>query len=327
MDHRARRLRINASMRQLVAETNLSASDLIQPIFIKAGIKSKEPIKSLIGIYYYAINDVVREVEALLKLGIKAIILFGIPLHKDAQATSAYDPNGIVQQAIKLIKKQCPEMLIMVDLCMCQYTDHGHCGIIDKDHLVNNDATIEVLAKIALSYAQAGANVIAPSDMMDGRVAKIRQTLDANHYYNVSILAYSAKYASNFYGPFRAVANSAPQYGDRKTYQMDYHNSNEAVKEVLQDINEAADMVMVKPAMAYLDIIAKIKPLINIPLVAYNVSGEYAMLQLAIKNNLVQPAIIYETLIAIKRAGADLIITYFAKQIAQEIQGQKNEDK
>ncbi|MFT9493672.1 porphobilinogen synthase [Anaerosolibacter sp.] len=321
LTHRPRRLRVNQAIRSLVRETNLSVNDFVYPIFAVEGEKIKREIPSLVNNYHFSVDMLEAEIKEISELGIKAVLLFGVPGHKDAHGSEAYSENGIVQRAIKEIKRVNKEMLVITDVCMCQYTDHGHCGIIE-DMYVNNDKSVDYIAKIALSHAKAGADMVAPSDMMDGRIGVMRDVLDANGYTEVSIMAYSAKYASAFYGPFRAAANSTPQFGDRKTYQMDPGNSDEALREVELDIAEGADLVMVKPALAYLDVLRRIKDTYNIPIVAYNVSGEYAMIKAAAEKGWVdEKAIVLEKLTAMKRAGADLIITYHSKDAAKWIRG------
>ncbi|WIF94949.1 porphobilinogen synthase [Caminicella sporogenes] len=316
---RPRRLRINKNIRSLIKETKLSVDDLIYPLFLVEGENIKEEISSMPGNYHFSIDMLEEEIREISNLGIKAVLLFGVPNEKNPTGSEAYNDDGIVQKGIREIKKINKDILVITDICMCQYTDHGHCGIINEEG-VDNDITLEYLGKIALSHAKAGADMVAPSDMMDGRVGKIREVLDANGFTNVSIMAYSAKYASAFYGPFRDAAHSKPQFGDRKTYQMDPSNSNEALREVELDIIEGADIVMIKPALPYLDIIRKVKDNFNVPIAAYNVSGEYAMIKAAIEKGLVdEKAIIFEVLTSIKRAGADIIITYFAKDIAKWI--------
>lgn len=316
---RPRRLRINEQIRSLVRETTLSVNDLIYPIFLVEGTNIKKEISTLPNNYHFSIDMLKEEIEELIELGIKSVMLFGVPNDKDRVGSEAYKEDGIVQKGIKEIKKITNKIFVITDVCMCQYTDHGHCGVI-KERMVDNDLTLEYLAKTALSHAKAGADMVAPSDMMDGRVAAIREILDNNGYSNVSIMSYSAKYASAYYGPFRAAANSAPQFGDRRTYQMDPSNSDEAIREVELDIVEGADIVMVKPALSYLDIIRRIKDNFNVPIAAYNVSGEYAMIKVAAKAGLVdEKAIVKEMLTSIKRSGADIIITYFAKDLARWI--------
>jgi porphobilinogen synthase len=302
----------------MLKEVRLFKEDLIYPIFIKEGIKSKVEIKSMPGIYQFPLNQVVKEVKEAYDLGVKAVLLFGIPKTKDKKASGAYNPKGIVQQAIQKIKKEIPDLLIITDVCLCEYMSHGHCGIIDKNEEILNDETLALLAKTALSHAKAGADIVAPSDMMDFRVRAIREELDKNGFYQIPIMSYAVKYASSFYGPFRDAAESAPQFGDRKSYQMDYRNKNEALKEAWLDYEEGADFLMVKPAMPYLDIIRDVKEEINLPLVAYQVSGEYSMIIASHElKYLDRKEIILESLTSIKRAGANLIITYFAKEIAK----------
>ncbi|WP_305768560.1 porphobilinogen synthase [Candidatus Epulonipiscium viviparus] len=318
MIFRPRRLRQNSHIRALVRETHLHITDLVFPIFVTEGSNIKTEISSLPGVYHFSIDTLLIEVAEVIELGIHAVMLFGIPDTKDACGSSAFDPNGIVQRATRALKEAFPDLYIITDVCLCQYTDHGHCGILENT-TITNDATLEVLAQVALSHATAGADMVAPSDMMDGRVATIRRILDLNGFSHIPIMAYSAKYASNFYGPFRAAAHSTPSFGDRKSYQMDYANAAEALREVQLDIAEGADIVMVKPALAYLDIIAKVCAEVTVPVAAYNVSGEYAILKLAISHGLLDELAIYETLLSIKRAGATLIISYFAKEVAYNI--------
>lgn len=307
---RLRRLRRNEIIRDLVAETRISAEDLVMPYFVIEGKMGCVPIKSMPGINRLSIDNLIKDIKELKYLGIKAVLLFGIPRKKDEEGSEAYRKGGIVQKAIKAIKKDIEDIIVITDVCLCGYTSHGHCGIVKtQNYIVDNDETLKILAKIALSHAEAGADLVAPSAMMDGQVRAIRESLDKNGFKDAGILAYSAKYASNFYGPFREALDSSPQFGDRKSYQMDYRNSDEALREIEQDIEDGADIVMVKPALAYLDIIYRAKERFNIPLAAYNVSGEYAMVK---DKNLV-----LEILTSIKRAGADLIITYHAKEVAR----------
>ncbi|MCF0148358.1 MAG: porphobilinogen synthase [Clostridium sp.] len=312
MINRGRRLRATNAIRDLIRENTLSSNDLIFPIFVVEGDNKKEEISSMKGNYHWSIDrlpEVIKEVE---ESNIKGIILFGIPNHKDDCGTESYNDNGIVQQAIRKVREISKDLYIIADVCMCQYTSHGHCGIL-KGNEVDNDKTLEVLGKIALSYAKAGANMVAPSDMMDGRIGYIREVLDENNYENVAIMSYAAKYSSAFYGPFREAAHSAPQFGDRKTYQMDPANSEEAIKEIEWDIKEGADIIMVKPAMSYLDIIRRAKEKVNVPICAYNVSGEFAMVKSAAEAGLInEKSVALEMLLSMKRAGADIIITYFA---------------
>ena len=301
----------------MVRETTLSVDDLILPLFVTFGKGKKIAIKSMPGHFQLSVDNLAKEVREISTLGIPAVILFGIPEHKDEVGSEAYNPKGIIQQAIKAIKSKMPELIVITDVCMCEYTSHGHCGII-KQGDVDNDATLELLAKEALSHAKAGADMVAPSDMMDGRVAAIRKILDENGFSNIPIMSYAAKYASAFYGPFREAAESTPQFGDRRSYQMDPANSDEALREVKLDIEEGADIVMVKPALPYLDIIKRIKDEFKYPVAAYNVSGEFAMIKAAEQLGWMdgQKAMM-ESLISIKRAGADLILTYFAKEAAK----------
>ena len=317
MIKRLRRLRSTANVRALVRETHLNKSGLVYPIFVVEGEGIKREISSLKDCYHYSVDMLDDEIKELKNLGINSVMLFGIPELKDEEATSAYDENGIVQKAIRRIKSYAPDFYVITDVCMCQYTTHGHCGIISEAGEVLNDVTIDYIAKIALSHVKAGADMVAPSDMMDGRIGAIRSLLDESGFYNTPIMAYSAKYASAYYGPFRVAASSAPGFGDRKTYQMDFHNTDEALREVELDIEEGADIVMVKPAMSYMDVISRVKSSYNIPVAAYNVSGEYAMLKTAVEQGIMNESVIYETMVSIKRAGADIIITYFAKDIAK----------
>nr|WP_312577092.1 porphobilinogen synthase [Sedimentibacter sp.] len=314
---RMRRLRENALTRNLIRETHLSKDDLIYPVFAVEGTNIKHEIPSMPDCYHYSIDRLNEEIEELKSLGINYVLIFGVPDEKDELGSSAYDDDGIVQRAVKEIKRVNPDMYVITDVCMCQYTSHGHCGILDKSGNVLNDETLEYLSKIALSHVKAGADMVAPSDMMDFRIAHMRKTLDENGYFNIPIMAYSAKYATSFYGPFRSAAGSAPQFGDRKSYQMDIANSDEAVREMALDIEEGADIIMVKPALTYLDIIRRAKDNFNIPLAAYNVSGEYSMVKSAVLNGILDKSAIFESVLAIKRAGADIIITYFAKDIAK----------
>ncbi|MBP1926166.1 porphobilinogen synthase [Sedimentibacter acidaminivorans] len=318
---RMRRLRENALTRNLIRETHLSKDDLIYPIFAVEGTNIKSEIPSMPDCYHYSIDRLNEEIEELKTLGINYVLIFGVPNEKDKLGSSAYDDNGIVQRAVKEIKRVNSGMYVITDVCMCQYTSHGHCGILDKNGNVLNDETLEYLSKIALSHVKAGADMVAPSDMMDFRIAHMRKALDDNGYLNIPIMAYSAKYATSFYGPFRSAAGSAPQFGDRKSYQMDIANSDEAVREMALDIEEGADIIMVKPALTYLDIIRRAKDNFNIPLAAYNVSGEYSMVKTAVLNGILDKSAIFESVLAIKRAGADIIITYFAKDIAKILNG------
>ena len=316
---RLRRLRLNQNIRDLIKETEIGLNDLIYPMFIIPGNSKSEEIESMPGIFRHSIDNTIKEVEEITKLGIKAVLLFGIPESKDDMATGAYSKKGIIQKAVKAIKKEFPELIVITDLCLCEYTDHGHCGVI-HDGYVDNDETLELLSLAALSHAESGADIIAPSDMMDGRVSKIREVLDENEFDNKIIMSYSAKYASAFYGPFRDAAKSAPQFGDRKSYQMNPPNIREALREIELDIEEGADIVMVKPALSYLDVISAVREEFNHPLAAYNVSGEYSMVKAASKMGWIdEDKIVQEMLTSIKRSGADIIITYFAKQVAKSL--------
>jgi len=317
MIKRGRRLRVNAAIRDMVRETSLDSKDFIYPIFVVEGDNIKNEISSLPGVYHYSVDRLYEVVEEVREADISGVLLFGIPHHKDECGSESYNDNGIVQQAIREIKNLDKELLVITDVCMCEYTSHGHCGII-HDEYVDNDETLEYLSKIAVSHAKAGADIIAPSDMMDGRIGSLRRALDENNFKNVSIMSYSAKYCSAFYGPFRDAANSAPQFGDRKTYQMDPGNRMEAIRETQMDVEEGADFIMVKPALSYLDIIRDCKENFNLPLVAYNVSGEYAMIKAAGKLGVIdEERVMMETLTSIKRAGADIIITYHALEAAK----------
>lgn len=314
---RMRRIRNNKILREMTQETSLDVKDFIYPLFVVEGENIKREIPSLVDQYHYSVDMLDAEIKELESLGIRAVILFGIPDKKDSVGSGAYDENGIVQRTVREIKKKHPDFIVITDVCMCEYTDHGHCGILDGCGCVINDETIKYIARTALSHAKAGADIVAPSDMMDFRVRAIREALDENGFKNVPIMSYAAKYASAYYGPFRDAAGSAPSFGDRKGYQMDFHNSDEAMKEVELDLEEDADFIIVKPALAYLDIIRRVKETFNTNLVVYNVSGEYAMIKEAIKKGLLNESIIYENMIAMKRAGAKLIITYHAKEMAR----------
>jgi porphobilinogen synthase len=319
--YRPRRLRRNDKLRNLIRETTLEPRNFIYPLFIGPGKDKAQPVSSMPGIAQWTVDRAVSECQEVDALGIPAVILFGIPEHKDAIGSEAYLDEGIVQQAIRGIKETVPDLLVVTDVCLCEYTDHGHCGII-KNGAVDNDATLELLAREALSHAQAGADIVAPSDMMDGRVAAIRKILDENSFSQIPIMAYAAKYASGFYGPFREAAESTPQFGDRRSYQMDPANVDEALREVELDIREGADIVMVKPALAYLDVIYRVKQKFGYPLAAYNVSGEYSMIKAAGQNGWIEePRIMMEVLFAIRRAGADMILSYFAKDAARLLHG------
>ncbi len=313
--YRPRRLRANENLRRLVRETTLSASDLIYPMFVVPGRGTATEISAMPGCYQYSIDTLIRAAKELAAVGIPGTILFGIPASKDPFGLAAYAEDGIIQQAVRAIKDSEPDLLVMTDVCLCEYTDHGHCGVVEAGE-VHNDQTLDLLVKASLSHARAGADVIAPSDMMDGRVGAIRTALDENGYQKIPIMAYSAKYASGFYGPFRAAAESTPQFGDRRTYQMDPGNVEEALREVSLDIGEGADILMVKPALAYLDVIHQVKAAFQIPVAAYNVSGEYAMIKAAAANGWIdEERVALEVLTGIKRAGADMILTYFAKSV------------
>ena len=317
---RLRRLRRSESLRTLVRETQVEAGDFIYPIFVVEGKGIQQEIASMPGISRYSPDRLPLEVEEVAKLGIPAVLLFGIPEHKDETGSSGYHPDGVIQQAIRTIKKAMPEIIVITDVCLCEYTSHGHCGIVVNGQ-VDNDRTLPLLAKMAISHTEAGADIVAPSDMMDGRVKVIREALDEKGYEHVPILSYAAKYASAFYGPFREAAESVPQFGDRRAYQMDPSNVREALREVAQDIAEGADIIMVKPALAYLDVIRQVRDNFNYPLAAYNVSGEYAMVKAAAQNGwLEERRTVLETLTAIKRAGADIIVTYHAKEAARWLQ-------
>lgn len=313
-----RRLRSSDTIRRMVRETKLSIDDLVYPLFITHGKDKKIPVNSMPGVFQYSIDRIESEIKEISLLNIPAVLLFGIPEYKDALGSSGSMANGVVQNAIKCIKDINPELYIITDVCLCEYTDHGHCGVVEKDGTINNDATLELLAEQAISHVRAGSDMVAPSDMMDGRVGKIRNALDNTGFYNIPIMSYAAKYASSFYGPFREAAESTPKFGNRKTYQMDIANINEALTEVKLDIAEGADIVMVKPALAFLDVIKAVKDEFNMPTAAYNVSGEYAMVKAAAANGwLDEENTMLEILTSIKRAGADIIITYAAKDIAK----------
>ena len=318
-DYRPRRLRQSDGLRRMIRETYLTVNDLILPLFVIDGKDVKNPIPSMPGHYQLSIDNLVKTAEEAFGLGIPAIVLFGIPQKKDALGTGAYADGGIVQKAVKAVKEKLPELVVITDVCLCQYTDHGHCGVVEGHH-IDNDATLDLLASTALSHARAGADMVAPSDMMDGRVAEIRESLDENNFTRVSIMAYSAKYCSAYYGPFRSAADSSPKFGDRRTYQMDPANALEAIREVSMDIEEGADIIMVKPALAYLDIICRVREEIDLPVAAYNVSGEFSMIKAAQKMGWIDgDRVMMETLTAIKRAGADLILTYFAIEAARKL--------
>jgi porphobilinogen synthase len=315
---RPRRLRSSPALRELVREREVRIGSLVQPLFIADDGQPATEISSMPGVRRFRVPAAVEECRALWTLGIRGVLLFGIPDHKDAVASSAHDPGGIVQRTIRALKRDVPEMVVIADLCNCEYTDHGHCGILDERGDVDNDATLELLARTALSYAEAGVDVIAPSDMMDGRVGYLRAALDASGYTNLPIMSYAVKFASGFYGPFRDAADSTPQFGDRRSYQMDPANAREAVREALLDLEEGADILIVKPALAYMDLIRAVAEVSDVPVACYNVSGEYAMVKAAAQNGWIdEDRVVDETLAGFARAGADIIITYFAKSYAE----------
>jgi len=318
---RPRRLRENPHLRDLVREITVRRDQLIMPLFVKESLQQAEPIASMPGQFQHSETSILKEVGSVVHKGVRAILLFGIPTIKDAKGSQAYEANGIIQRTIKNIKKEFKELIVITDVCLCEYTDHGHCGPVSKSgqaYKIKNDEAVTLLTKIALSHAQSGADMVAPSDMMDHRIKKIRETFDQNNFETLPILSYAVKYASAFYGPFRAAAESAPQFGDRKSYQMDPFNSDEALKEVALDLEEGADLIMVKPAMPYLDIIRRIKDQFHIPVAAYQVSGEYAMIKAAAAQGyLDEKEAVMESVAALSRAGANLMITYFAKDLAQ----------
>jgi porphobilinogen synthase len=316
-DYRPRRLRQNEAFRRMIRETVLSVDDFILPLFAISGKNVKNPIDSMPGHFQLSVDYLLKTAKTAYDLGIPAVMLFGIPDKKDALGTGAYAKDGIVQKAIRDLKDRIPELLVITDVCLCQYTDHGHCGIVEGKS-VDNDSTLDLLARTALTHAKAGADMVAPSDMMDGRVAEIRGILDDNGYSHIPIMSYAAKYCSSYYGPFRAAAQSAPQFGDRRTYQMDPANSNEAIREVTMDVEEGADIIMVKPALSYLDIIFRVSQEIDLPIAAYNVSGEFSMIKAADQMGWIDgKKVMMETLTSIKRAGADIILTYFAMEAAE----------
>jgi porphobilinogen synthase len=319
--YRARRTRKTETLRRMVRENHLRVDDLIYPMFSAFGENIKKEIPSMPGIYQHSIENLVEEAREVHALGIPAVILFGIPECKDSVGTDAYSDTGIIQRTIRALKQEVPELTVITDVCMCEYTDHGHCGVI-KDGDVDNDSTLKLLAAEALSHAQAGADIVAPSDMMDGRIAALRETLDANGFSHIPIMSYAVKYASAYYGPFRDAADSTPQFGDRRSYQMDSANRIEAIREAALDVEECADFLMVKPALAYMDIIRDIKERFDLPLAVYNVSGEYSMVKAAAAQGWIDhDKVVMETLTGFKRAGADLIITYHAKEAARLLQG------
>jgi porphobilinogen synthase len=322
---RPRRLRRTSTIRRMVKETCIRVDDLIYPLFVKHGKGEREPIPSMLGHYRFSVDELVKEAGEAWSLGIPAVILFGLPKNKDELGSEAYARDGIVQEAVAAIKEGAPELTVVTDVCLCEYTDHGHCGVI-KDGHVDNDATLEILSRIALSHAEAGADFVAPSDMMDGRVRAIRDTLEREGFKDTGILAYAVKYASSFYGPFREAADCAPQFGDRAGYQMDPANAREALKEAFMDVEEGADIIMIKPALPYLDVIYQVRASINLPVAAYNVSGEYAMVKAADQTGWIDgEKVMMEMLLSIKRAGADLILTYFAKEVAKILIGYEKE--
>lgn len=314
---RPRRLRGSENLRKMVRETRMDKSSLIYPLFVKEGTGIEEEIPSMEGQFRYSVDRLPFELERLQNAGVNSIMLFGIPDHKDEVGSGAYDPNGIVQKALREAKKQFSDMYYITDVCMCEYTSHGHCGVL-CGHDVNNDATLELLAKTAVSHVEAGADMVAPSDMMDGRVRAIREALDANGHYGAPIMSYAVKYASAFYGPFRDAAGSAPSFGDRKSYQMDFHNRREGMKEALTDVEEGADIIMVKPAMSYLDMVSEVSKAVNVPVAAYSVSGEYAMVKAAAKMGWIdEERIMCEMAVSAYRAGAQIYLTYYAKELAK----------
>jgi porphobilinogen synthase len=318
LKRRPRRLRANETIRSMVRENHLRVDDLIYPMFVMPGEKNKVPVPSMPGVYNFSLDEFVLALQEVVELGIPAILLFGIPESKDELGSGAYHEHGIVQEAVRLAKNNFPELYVITDVCLCEYTDHGHCGVVSDDGEVLNDPTLELLAQTALSHVRAGSDMVAPSDMMDGRVAAIREKLDQEGFSHIPIMSYSAKFASAFYGPFREAAGSAPQFGDRKTYQMDPPNGNEAMRETALDIEEGADLVIVKPALACGDIIYRTKQRFGIPIAAYNVSGEYAMVKAAAANGWIdERRIVMEALVGMKRAGTDLIITYHALDVAR----------
>jgi porphobilinogen synthase len=323
--HRPRRLRRSPALRNLVRETNLSAHDFILPLFVSETIDERRPIASMPGVSQYSVTAIADQAARAQDLGLQAVLLFGIPKEKNEQASSAYAENGIVQKALRAIKKRCPELVAITDVCLCEYTSHGHCGVtrMDGDHFhVLNDETVDLLAKTALSHAQAGADMVAPSDMMDGRIGAIRATLDEHGFKDIGIMSYAAKFASAFYGPFRDAAESPPQFGDRRSYQMDCANADEALREVALDIDEGADIVMVKPALPYIDILWRVHERFGKPTAVYHVSGEYAMVKAAVEKAIIdERAAVLEIMTSLKRAGADIIVTYWARELAEWLKG------
>ncbi|MBU1170742.1 MAG: porphobilinogen synthase [Proteobacteria bacterium] len=316
-EYRARRLRANNAFRKMICETTLTVNDLILPLFTINGKNVKNPIESMPGHFQLSMDNLKKTAREAYDLGIPAVMIFGIPDSKDALGTQAYAQNGVVQRAVKELKNALPDLAVLTDVCLCQYTDHGHCGMVEKN-IIDNDSSLDLLARIAISHARAGADMVAPSDMMDGRVAEIREGLDDNGFSQVPIMSYAVKYCSAFYGPFRSAANSAPKFGDRRTYQMDPGNALEAIREATMDVEEGADIIMVKPALSYLDIICRLKDEIDLPIAAYSVSGEYAMIKAAEKMGWIDGTkVMMETLTSIKRAGADMILTYSALDAAR----------
>ena len=320
-EYRPRRLRKNETIRRMVQETCISVDSLVYPLFVVPGKKVREPVEAMPGVERFSVDLLVEEVKEAYGLGVRSILLFGIPEKKDKKGTQAWVKHGIVQRAIEAIKKECPEVYVITDVCLCEYTSHGHCGLIDerkKD--VSNDPTLELLQKTAVSHARAGADMVAPSDMMDGRVGAIREALDENGFEDIPIMSYAVKYASSFYGPFREAAESTPQFGDRRSYQMDPANQREALREATLDLEEGADILMVKPAMPYLDVIHLLRQEFTLPIAAYQVSGEYSMIKAAGQRGWIdQERVMMESLLGIRRAGADIIITYFAKEVASRL--------
>ncbi len=319
-DYRPRRLRQSEALRRMIRETTLTVNDLILPLFVIGGRNVKTPIQSMPGHFQLSIDNLLNTAKEAHELGIPAIVLFGVPDKKDSLGTQAYAGDGIVQKATRAVKDKFPELVVITDVCLCQYTDHGHCGVVEGN-TIDNDASLDLIARTALSHAKAGADMVAPSDMMDGRVGEIREILDENSFSQIPIMSYAAKYCSAYYGPFRSAADSAPKFGDRRTYQMDPANALEAIREVTMDIEEGADIIMVKPALAYLDIICQVREEIDLPVAAYNVSGEFSMIKAAEKMGWIDgPKVMMETLTSIKRAGADMILTYFAIAAAKTLQ-------
>lgn len=316
-EYRPRRMRQNETIRSMIRETHLSPDQLVYPLFVLPGKGQREEVSSMPGVFRFSIDQLQQEAKECLNLGIRSVILFGLPEKKDAIGSGAYARNGIIQKAIKELKNKVPELNVITDVCLCEYTDHGHCGCLQNNE-VDNDATLELLAKTALSHAEAGADMVAPSDMMDGRISEIRSALDENSYHMTPIMSYAVKYASAFYGPFRDAADCSPQFGDRRSYQMDPANSREALREATLDVEEGADVLMVKPAVAYLDIIRQLRDEFDLPIAAYHVSGEYAMIKAAAEKGWIdEERVMAETLLSIRRAGADIILTYFAKDMAK----------